>query len=205
MGWWAGYLISVDTARGPVRMAGWQNFWKGSARLPGDEEETMGSRTEGEQLEGEARAKLMRRTKADLVSTLAEVLGNNRRLRGRLWEFEHASPAEQDARAVQHLARRVAEHLAADGEEVDAIQAEEHRERLLKMLRGMLKAQAIMALVEVDTEVLSSCLSSKRSDSWSMVHALDDAQERMAKQLVEALGARDLVAQLVRLQREREE
>lgn len=164
---------------------------------------------QAKQLRARARKTLMKRTKEQLVANLEEVCGNNRELRGKLKALEHPPEMKEESKdslAIERIARRVAQHLATDGETADAIQEEEHLGQLLRLLRGMLEARAILVLIDGDTEWLSICLSDGRSDTmWPMIRALDDAQERIAKQLVEQRGAQDLVAQLVRLQREREE
>jgi hypothetical protein len=156
-----------------------------------------------------ARKALLKRTKVALVADLESVMRENLRLRQQLDALENPPEMTADAKdaaAIERLALRVAEHMATDGDVVDAIQEKEHLGQLLRLLRGMLEAQAILVLIDGDTERLSVCLSDRRSDTlWPMIVALDDAQERIAKQLVDQWGAQALVAQLVRLQREREE
>ena len=156
-----------------------------------------------------ARKALMKRTKVTLVADLEAVMRENLRLRTRVTELEHPPEMTADAKdaaAIERIALRVAEHLATDGDVVDALVEEEYRNQMREVLRSMLGINAFLVLMLTDTDVMSCGLGNRSKDNlWGMVRAVDKAQEMLAKQLVEQRGAQDLVAQLVRLQREREE
>jgi len=170
---------------------------------------------QAKQLRARARKTLMKRTKEQLVANLEEVCGHNRELREKLKDLEPGKRGDLDYlgkrqrqvdAAVDLLARSVAEHLATDGDVVDSIRADEKQKQMHEVLRAMLGANAMLTLVLTETDVISSCVGNRdECNLWDMVRAVDEAQAMLAQKVVAAQGAQDLVAQLVRLQREREE
>jgi hypothetical protein len=148
-------------------------------------------------------------TKADLVAALQRAWVDMARLRERVADLEHRavpSLAEQDEKAVRHLAGRVAEHLATDGDVVDSIQEQEHRERAVNVLREMLRCHAVVVLTVGDEDCASTSMSNRLKDSlWPMVRLVDEAQRKLSEEAVRYIGVQAIVAQLVQAQRDKEE